>query len=54
MLIIYRFVIPSYGPFFMENLFFIMVDARQYKMTKQEDAVLKAPKILLEEISAHV
>ena len=30
----------------MENLFFIMVKARQYKMTKQEDAVLKAPKIL--------
>ena len=54
MLIIYRFVIPSYGSFFLENLFFIMVKARQYKMTKQEDAVLKVPKILLEETSVHI
>ena len=25
----------------MENLFFVMVKAREYKMTEQEDAVVK-------------
>ena len=29
----------------MENLFFMMVKAREYKMTKQEDAVVKVPKV---------
>jgi len=38
----------------MENLFFIMVKAREYEMTKQEDAVLKVPRILLDETSVHV